>query len=75
MDSIGVASGKESTCQCRRSKRCEFDPWVGKMTWRRKLQPTLVFLPGKFHGQKSLVSYNHGIQKESDMTEYTCMHG
>ena len=64
-------SGKESTCQCRRSKRCEFDPWVGKMAWRRKLQPTLVFLPGKFHGQKSLVNYSPWGHKESDRTEHT----
>ena len=36
-------SGKESTCQCRRHG---FDPWVGKILWRRKWQPTPVFLPG-----------------------------
>ena len=36
-----VARGKESTCQCRRRG---FNPWVGKMPWRRKWQPTLVFL-------------------------------
>ena len=51
----GGASGEKSTCQCR---RCEFDPWVGKIPWRRKLQPTPVFLPGKFHGQRSLVGYS-----------------
>ena len=33
-------SGKESACQCRRRKRCRFDPWVGKITWRREWQPT-----------------------------------
>ena len=43
--------GKESVCQCR---RCEFDPWVGKSPWSRAWQPTPVFLPGKFHGQRSL---------------------
>ena len=32
-----------------------FDPWVGKIPWRSKWQPTLVFLPGKSHGQRSLV--------------------
>ena len=46
--------GKESTCQCR---RCRFDPWVSKSPWRRKWQSTLVFLPGKSHGQRSLVGY------------------
>ena len=45
-------SGKESTCQCR---RCRFDPWVKKTPWRSKWQPTPVFLPGKSHGQRSLV--------------------
>ena len=44
-------SGKESTCQCR---RCMFDPWVGKNPWRKKFQPTPVFLPGKSHGQRRL---------------------
>ena len=43
----GGASGKESTCQCRRYKTCGFDPWVGKIPWRRKWHPTLVFLFGK----------------------------
>ena len=32
--------------------RCEFDPWVGKITWRRTWKPTPVFLPGKSHGQR-----------------------
>ena len=41
-------------CQCR---RCEFDPWVRKFPWRRRWQPTPVFLPGKPHGQRSLVGY------------------
>ena len=45
-------SGKESTCQCR---GCVVDPWLGKTPWNRKWQPTPVFLPGKFHGQRNLV--------------------
>jgi len=40
-------SGKESVPQYRRHR---FDPWVGKISSRRKWQPTPVFLPGKFHG-------------------------
>ena len=51
----GGASGKEPTCPCRRHKRCAFDPWVGKIPWRRAWQPTPVFLPGESHGQRSLV--------------------
>ena len=63
-------SGKESTCQRRRCKRCGFDPWVRKIPWRRKWQPTPVFLPGKSHGQKSLVSYSPWSCKESALTEH-----
>ena len=37
------------------AKKCGFHPWVGKIPWSRKWQPTPVFLPGKFLGQKSLV--------------------
>ena len=44
-------------------------PWVGKIPWRRKWQPTPVFLPGKFHGQWSLVGYSPRGRKESDTTE------
>ena len=44
-------SGKESNCQCRRSKICKFHPWVRKIPWSRKWQPTSVFLPGKSQGQ------------------------
>ena len=64
-------SGKEPACQCRRSKRCGFDPWVRKIPWSRKWQPTPVFLPGKSQGQRSLVGYNPGHCKESDVTEAT----
>ena len=48
-------SGKESTCQCRRCRRHGFSLWVGKIPWRMKWQLTLVFLPGKSYGQRSLM--------------------
>ena len=48
----------KTACQCRRHKTPRFDPWVGKVPWRRKWQPTPVFLPGEFHGQRSLVNYS-----------------
>ena len=51
----GGARGKEPACQCRRHKRYGFDPWVGKISWRRAWQPTPVFLPEVSHGQRSLV--------------------
>ena len=50
-------SGNESSCQCMRYKTHRSSPWVGKIPWRRKWQPTPVFLPGESHGQRSLVSY------------------
>ena len=46
----------------------EFDPWVRKISWRRKWQPTPVFLPGKFHGQRNLEGYSPWGHKELDMT-------
>ena len=55
---LGGASGKEPTCQCRRYGRHRFDPWVGKILWRRAWQPTPVFLPGESHGQRSLMGYS-----------------
>ena len=53
----GGASGKELACQCRRHKRRGFDS-VGKIPCRRVWQPTLVFLSGDSHGQRSLVCYS-----------------
>ena len=69
----GGASGKEFTCQCRGLKRCGFDPWVRKIPWRRKWQPTPVFLPGKFHAQRSPVGHSAWDGEESDTTAHTCM--
>ena len=62
-------TGKESTCQCRRCSRRGFDPWAGKIPWRRKWQLTPIFLPGRSHGQSSLEGYSPWGGKESDMTE------
>ena len=59
---------QRSTCQCRRWRRLRFDPWVGKILWRRKRQPTPVFLPGKSHGQSSLVGYRPWGRNELDTT-------
>ena len=52
--------------QCRIPR---FDPWDGKIPWRRECLPTAVFLPGEFHGQRSLVGYSPWGQKELDTTE------
>ena len=61
-------SSKESACQCRRHR---FDPWVGKIPWRRKWQPTPVCLPRKFHGQWSLTCYSPRAHRVG-MTEHAC---
>ena len=63
-------SGEESTCQCRRRRKHGFDPWVGKILWRRKWQPTPVFLPGESLGQRSLAGYSSWDWKELDMVEH-----
>ena len=57
----------------RRYKRPEFDLWVGKIPWRRKWQSTLVFLPGKFHGQRILVGYRPCGCKDSDQTKHATL--
>ena len=59
------ASGKEPSFQCRRCKRCGFDPQVRKIPWRRKHQLIPVFLPGESHGQRSLVDFivSTGLQR------------
>ena len=54
----GSASGKELACQRRRLLRLRFDPWAGKIPWKRAWQHTPVFLPGKSHGQRNLGSYS-----------------
>ena len=50
--------GKGSAHQCRRCKRCGFNPWVRKIPWNIKWQPTPTILSGKFHGQRSLAGYS-----------------
>ena len=57
-------------------RRPGFDPWVGKITWRREWLPTPVFLPGKFHGQRSLVDYTaHGVTKSQTQLKRLTLRG
>ena len=70
-DFPGGSDGKSICLQCRRPG---FDPWVGKIPWRRKWQPTPVLLPGKSHGQRSLAGCSPWGHKESDMTEQLHFH-
>ena len=70
-------SGKELTCQCR---RYAFNPWVRKIPWRRKGQPTPVFLLEKSHAQRSLVGYSpwgwkrirHDVMTKQQLIAYDC---
>ena len=55
---------------CLQCQRTRFDPWAGKISWRRAWQLTPVFLPGEFHGQGSLAGYNPWGHKELVTTEY-----
>ena len=64
---------------CLQGGRPRFDLWVGKIPWSRKWQSTPVLLPGKSHGQRSLVGYSPWGRKESDTTErlhfhFQCLH-
>ena len=60
-------NGKDPTCRCRRRG---FNPWVRKIPWRRKWQPTPGFLPGESHGQRSLAGYSSWGHKSQDSTEH-----
>ena len=59
-------SGKESTCQYRKSR---FEPWVGKIPWGREWLSTPVLLPGESHAQRGLGAPSLWGHKESDVTE------
>ena len=51
-------------------RRCRYDPWVGKIPWRRKWQPTPVSLAGKSHRQRNMVRFSPWGHKELDITEH-----
>ena len=57
------------TVNAMQRRRPGFNPWFGKILWRRVCQSTPVLLPGKFHGQRSLEQYSPWGCKELDMTE------
>jgi len=58
------STGKESACHWRKCKRHGFDPWVGKMPWRRKWYPTPVFLLEEAQEQRSLAGHSPWGHKE-----------
>ena len=65
---------KNPPANARNTEDTSFYPGVGKIRWRRKWQPTPGFLPGKSHGQRSLVGYSLWGHKESDTTEQLTTH-
>ena len=70
----GIPGGtviKNLPCQCRRHR---FDPWVGKIPWKRGWLPHCSILPGEFQGQRSLAGYNPWGHKELETTEQLSTH-
>ena len=66
-------SGKDSVSSAEDVRDMSSIHWSGKIPWRRKWQPTPVFVPEKSHGQRSLVSYSSWGRKESNTTEQLSM--
>ena len=67
-------SGKRIHLQCERRRRYRFDPWVGQFPSRRTWQPTPAFLPGKSHGQRTLVAKSPWSHQDWKRTEQLSMH-
>ena len=67
---MGFPDGSEDVSPAmQETQRPGFDPWVEKIPWKRKWQPTPVFLPGKSLGWRRLLGYSPRVRKESDTTE------
>ena len=67
--------GQESVCQLRKRKRHRFNPWVGRIHWRRAWQPIQVFLPGEAHREEPGWQQSRGLQKvRHDWSNLACMH-
>ena len=64
------ANGKEPTCKCRRSKRLQFHPWVRKTLWRRKWQPTPMFLLGESHDRGAWWTTVHGVTESKTLQKW-----
>ena len=69
----GGPSDKESICRCRRQNRRGFDPWVGKIPWKRAWQPTPVFLPGDFHDRGAWQATVHGVAQSQTRLKWLSM--
>ena len=66
-------SGEES-CQCKRCRRREFNPWVRNFPWRKKWQPTPIFFLGKSHRQRKLAGCSSWDLKEPHTAEIEHTH-
>ena len=64
-----VALGVKNPFASAGGSRHGFNSWVGKIPWSRKWQPTLVFLPGKSHGQRSLAGYSRIAQSRTRLKQ------
>ena len=73
-DSIIISTFQMRKLRLRRRRRRGFDPWVGKIQWRRKWQPIPVLLPGEYHGQRRLADYSPQGHKELDTSEWLSTH-
>ena len=73
---LGFPSGSvvRNRLPMQEMQRCGFDPWVGKISWNRKWQPIPVFLPGKSHGQRSLVGISPWDCKQLYTSEHAHTH-
>ena len=74
LSGFGFSGGSDSKESCQQCQRPGFNPSVGKIPWRREWLHTSVFLPGEFHGQRSLVSYSPWGHKQSDTTKQLHTH-
>ena len=71
----GGASGKEPACRCRRHRSRRFNPWVGKIPWRRAWQAIPGFSPGESHGWRCLAGYRpQGLRVGHDGSDSACTH-
>ena len=67
----GGAGGNEPICQWRRRKRCEFNPWVGKIPWGKGMATQSSILAWEIPGWRSLAGYGPWGHKELDTIETT----
>ena len=71
---VNFPGGSNSKSICLQCGRPRFNPWVGKIPWRRQWHPTPVLLPGNSHGRRSLVGCSPWGREESDTTELLHFH-